>query len=244
MKKGLLGLSAFIMALTMAGCGSVKAEISTKDDSSKETTVSADSKKDSKKSDKSDIKTDTSAPDIKEDAGEYTKNGHAAWGNYPDEFAPEKIEETLKKDPMTISEDGTLHFCGKDYKLTAEGTFEGSHIYSVEGSGFDFKKYCDNSNDAFSTPKCADKDYEGPVYFTDAELHMTVNGEDMPYHEFMVYITAKGDTSCNEYISFTDEVDDDASLSFDNYDNDIDFDFNIDDNSVSYDNNDCITFIN
>ena len=233
MKKGLLGLSAFIMALTMAGCGSFSAKITTDDSSSGKTSVSTDSKKSNGKT-----------PAIRNYAGVYKKNGHAAWGNYPDEFAPKKIEETLKKDPMTISEDGTLHFCGKDYKLSAEGTFEGSHIYSVEGSGFDFKKYCDNSNDAFSTPKCADKDYEGPVYFTDAELHMTVNEEDVPYHEFMVYITAKGDTSCNEYISFTDEVDDDASLSFDNYDDDIDFDFNIDENSVSYDNNDCITFIN
>ena len=237
MKKGLLGLSAFMMALTMAGCGSVKAEISTKDDSSKETTVSADSKKDSKKSDKSDVKTDTSAPDIKEYAGEYTKNGHAAWGNYPDELDPKKIEETLTNDPMTISEDGILHFCGKDYKLSAEGTFEGSHIYSVDGSGFDFQKYCYNSNDAFSTPKCTDKNYEGPVYFTDAEMHMTVNGEDMPYHEFMVFITADGDTSCSEYISFSNGKDDNSiDLSFD-WDDDEAITFDDSDEATSFGNN-------
>ncbi|MCR4795959.1 MAG: hypothetical protein K5898_12490 [Ruminococcus sp.] len=225
MKKGLYTFTAFMMALTLVGCGADKDKGSDKDSKSAKTTTASDEKKDSKKSDKSDddIKLDTSAPDIKEYAGEYKKNGHGLWGDYPDELDPKALEETLKNDPMTISEDGILHFCGKDYKLIPEGTKEGSHIYSVEGSTFDFKSFCKPAKGVFSTPKCVDKDYEGIVYFVDEEMHMTVNDEDVPYNDFKIYLTAKGDETCSEYISFDlkgDDDDDDWSFDWDDEDDD------------------------
>lgn len=216
MKKGLYGFTALVMALTLVGCGADKEKASDNDSKSSKTTTVADEKKNSKKSDKSvdDVKVDTSAPDIKTYAGEYVTRGYGLWEDYPDELDPKKLEKTLEDDHMTISEDGTLHFCGKDYKLVPEGTKDGSHVYSVDGSTFDFKNFCKPAKNMFSTPKCVDKDYEGVVYFIDEALPMTVNDEEVPYNEFRVYITAKGDESCSECISFKLQGDDDADWTF------------------------------
>ena len=241
MKKGLYGFTAFIMALTLVGCGADKEKTSDNDSKSSKTSSVSDEKKESKKSKKSDddIEVDTSAPDIKEYAGVYVKRGHGLWGDYPDELDPDNIEKALEDDPMTISEDGIMHFCGKDYKLNAEGTKDGSHIYSVEGSTFDFKEFCKPAKGIFATPKCVDKDYEGVVYFVDEEMKMTVNDEEVPYHELMVYLTAKGDASCSEYIEFKLKGDDDAdfSFTFDDWDWD-DEDSDDDDWSFSFDDSD------
>ena len=230
MKMGLYAFTAFMMALALVGCGADKEKDSDNDSkSAKATTVASDEKKDSKKSDKSDddIKVDTNVPDIKEYAGEYTKSGYGLWEDYPDELDPKKLEEILEKDPMTISEDGTLHFCVKDYKLIPEGTKEGSHIYSVEGSTFDFKSFCKPVKGMFATPKCVDKDYEGVVYFVNEEMHMTVNDEDVPYNEFKVYLTAKGDASCSEYFSFYSGDEQEAFTFSFNWDDEDDDDFDI-----------------
>ena len=68
-------------------------------------------------------------------------------------------------------------------------------------------------------------------------MHMTVNGEDMPYHEFMVFITADGDTSCSEYISFSNGKDDNSiDLSFD-WDDDEAITFDDSDEATSFGNN-------
>lgn len=226
MKKGLYGFTAFMMALTLVGCGSDKNKSSDKESKSSKATALSDEKTDSKKSESS-----ANIPDIKEYAGEYRKNGHGTWGDFPDELKPDNIEEALKNDPMTISEDGILHFCGQDYKLVAEGENDGSYIYSIEGSDFDFKKYCKSSN-SFSGSRYVAKNYEGPVFLTEEETHMTFNGEDISNTNFMLYITAKGDTSCDEYISFelkNGDDDDDWSSDWDWDDWDDDSDWNWDD---------------
>ncbi|MBP5379512.1 MAG: hypothetical protein J6X85_06515 [Ruminococcus sp.] len=202
MKKNIFGLtaSAIILAAVLAGCGADKEKASEKVSSSSvaDTTTAADTtaekNKDTKENKESSENSETStgeALSLKDIAGPYHKNGHAYMGNYPDELDPDHIEELMKDDPMTISEDGTLHFCGKDYKLTAEGKSGEDDVFSIEGSG---AEYSNNS--------CkADKDYEGVCAFVHATQHMTVNGEDYPYDTYMLYLKQKGDKKCFGYIS-------------------------------------------
>ncbi len=225
MKKGLYGFTAFVMALTLVGCGADKNKSSDKESKSSKSKATAlsdekkDTNKDSKKSEKSTKA--VNIPDIKTYAGEYMKNGHGSWGELPDDLKPDNIEEALKKDPMTISEDGVLHFCGQDYKLVAEGENDGSNFYSIEGSDFDFAKYCKSISSKYVA-----KNYEGPVFLTEEETHMTFNGEDVSYVNLLLYISPKGDTTCPEYISFQlkDGGYDDWSSDWD-WDDDSDFDW-------------------
>lgn len=215
MKKGLLGLSAFIFAAALVGCSADKDKTDDKDGKSAktETTTVGDTTAD--KETKADADKDSASADgvsLKELAGPYHKTGHMTMGDYPDELDPDNIEEALKSDPMTISEDGTLHFCGKDYKLTAEGMDGDDTLFSVEGSGFDMDKYKKST-------KCSDKDYEGPCMFICTVQHMTVNDVDYPYTQYNVYLTSKGDESYFGFISVDQgEADDDDNWGFDDWD--------------------------
>lgn len=237
MKKGIYEFTALVMALTLVGCGADKNKSSDKESKSSKATALSDEKNDTKTDTKKSEKSKSAAniPDIKTYAGEYRKNGHGSWGDLPDDLKPDNIEEALKNDPMTISEDGILHFCGQDYKLVAEGENDGANIYSVEGSDFDFAKYCKSI-----TSKYVAKNYEGPVFITEEETHMTFNGEDVSYVNLLLYITPKGNTSCPEYISFelkNGDDDDDWSSDWDWDDWDDDSDWDDEDESTEEVNN-------
>ena len=209
MKKRLLGLTAsslvLVAALTSCTLSSGNSSIGFSISSSDKT--KDDSSKDSKKDGKTNKDGALSISDI---AGSYHKTGHMFAGDYPDEYAPDNIEKKLKDDPMTISEDGTLHFCGKDYKLIAEGMDDEDSIFSVEGSGFNMKDYSSSS-------KVSSKDYEGPCVFALTVNHMTVNGEDYPYTEYCLLFTRSGSESFFGSISLDqgEASDDDWGSDFD-----------------------------
>ncbi|WP_295085560.1 hypothetical protein [Ruminococcus sp.] len=197
MNKRLLGLtsSAFIFAAALTGCTISSGDSSfsfsiTNDDeepNSDKSIETENGKKSGKKVDRGEL------PDIKDYMGSYTCNGYGSWGGdkYPD---CETIQSELEKDPMTISEDGTMHFHGSDYKLIPEGTIDNTVVFSIDGSGFNFDKYPYHD--------ITDKDYEGAVYFTKETQQMTVNDVDCPYVTYKVCLTAKDDTSSSAYISF------------------------------------------
>lgn len=215
MKKGLLGLSAFIFAAALVGCGADKEKNADNKDKAETTTVAEETsaaKNDAEDSGKEDTtsKKDEKTADpvsIKDIAGAYHKTGHAYMGDYPDDM--KNIDDQLKEDPITVSEDGTLHFCGKDYKLNEEGVKEEANIFSIEGSGFDTSKYMG----VFSCK--ADKDYEGPCAFIKTTTHMKINGEDCPYDTYMLLLKQSGTEDTYGYISLdTGEASED-SWSFD-----------------------------
>ncbi len=215
MKKGLLGLSAFIFAAALVGCGADK-NTDNKDKSetttvAEETTTSAkdDVDSDNNKKNKKDDETEiiASSISIKDLADKYHKNGHGFSGDCDDEIS--KIDAALKEDPITISEDGVLHFCGKDYQLCEGVVKDDVDLFAIEGSGFDSAKY----KGVFSCK--GDKDYEGPCAFAKQTNHMTVNGEERSYDSYMLFLKQKGTKECFGYITLdTGEVVED-SMSFD-----------------------------
>lgn len=234
MKKGLLGLSAFIFAAALVGCSADKEKNADNKDKAETTTVaeetSASAKdedvfddeddKDNNKKNKKDNKTEItpSSISIKDISGPYHKTGHAYSGDYPDEL--DTIDNDLKDDPVTISEDGTLHFCGKDYKLIDGVTKKEADLFAIEGSGFDSAKY----KGVFSCK--ADKDYEGPCAFAKVTSHMTVNDEDRPYDSYMLFLKQKGTKDCFGYIMLDTGDAPEDSWSFDLDDDDLGFDDN------------------
>ncbi|WP_455529515.1 hypothetical protein [Ruminococcus sp.] len=121
-------------------------------------------------------------------AGTYHRSGHMYFGDVPDEFSADNVKASFEKEPMTISEDGILHFCGKDYQLIAEGKKDDDTIYSIAGSGFDMNEFCSSSD-------CSSTDYEGPCFFALDIQHMTVNDVDYPYEQYCVYLTKSGSKS-------------------------------------------------
>jgi hypothetical protein len=226
MKKGLLALSAFIFATALVGCGADKEKNADNKDKAETTTVAeettaeaeettAEAEDDDSNEDENDTKVENTADPIslKDIAGPYHKNGHMYMGSYPDEYDTDALEATLKEDPITISEDGILHFCGKDYKLVEEGVNGEANIFSVEGSGFDMSKYKNNNCNG-------DKEYVGPCAVVFTKGHMTVNGEDYPYDEDMIYLKAEGQDSCFGYIYIEEGEgsDDDWGFSWDDDD--------------------------
>jgi len=196
MKKELLGFTALVMAAALIGCSGDKKKTSDKESKSAQTTAASDEKKESSSSGKSSL-------DIKNYAGEYVLTSYGTTDDgYPDVFDIEDIADSLENDPMTISEDGTLHFCGKDYKLVTEKVFDKfdkeENVYSVEGSGFDFDKFYKSKRISI---KCVDKDYEGVAYFTASESQSKFD-EDTVFKFFTLFITAKGDEECALSLSF------------------------------------------
>lgn len=224
MKKGLLGLSAFIFAAALVGCGADKEKTADNNDQSETTTIvgetstdeattdteentnKKDKDDDSKKAEKEEDGEKAAEPvSIKDIAGTYTKDGHAYMGKYPDDI--DELDDKLKEDPVTISEDGILHFCGKDYKLTEDGVKGENNIFGVEGSGLDISK--------FSISSCkADKDYEGPCAFVKSVSHMTVNDQDYPYVSYLLFLKQKGAERCFGYISLNNGEDNDITWNF------------------------------
>lgn len=225
MKKTLLSLSAFIFAAALVGCSADKEKSQENKDKSSQTETTAAAETTTEKDTEADKDKEKSgntaeALSFSDIAGPYHKTGHMTMGSYPDELDPNAIEEKLKDDPMTISEDGTLHFCGKDYKLISEGVDGEDVVFSLEGSGFDMAKYKDSGY-------VADKDYEGPCAFVYKTQHMTVNDEDYPYNEYLLYLTVKGDESYFGYISVdVGEASDDDWDDWD-WDDDDDYDYDV-----------------
>ena len=232
MKKGLMTLSAFVFAMALAGCGADKEKAPDKDSSSSaaeattavETTTAEETTGTEKETDSKDEKdgdkdekdgsSETSAAELtlNDIAGPYHKTGYLAMGNYPEELDPKKLVEIMKEDPMTISEDGILHFCGKDYKLGRAGAKDEETVFGIEGSGFDMKEYVGSS-------VCGSKDYEGPCMFVCNTLYMTLNDEKFPYTEYKVILKAKGSDSSFGYISVDQgEADDWDSWTWDDED--------------------------
>jgi hypothetical protein len=126
-------------------------------------------------------------------------------GKHPDDI--DELDDKLKEDPVTISEDGILHFCGKDYKLTEDGVKGENNIFGVEGSGLNISK--------FSITSCkADKDYEGPCAFVKSVNHMTVNDQDYPYVSYMLFLKQKGAERCFGYISLNNGEDNAITWNF------------------------------
>ena len=198
MKKGLLGLSALIFAAALVGCGADKEKASDKEtDSSKaETTVAEDTtaeKKTEETKNEGSTAEDADPVALKDLAGPYHLNGYMTMGDVPEELDPKKLQETYKDDPVSISEDGILHLYGKDYQLAAEGMDDENTVFSIEESGFDMDSYRKSS-------KVADEDYAGPCALIVQVSHMTVNDVDVPYTQYNVIMTQKGDESYFGYV--------------------------------------------
>ena len=251
MKKGLLGLSAFVFAATLVGCGADnKADNKDKNETTtvaEETTTSAKDEdifdddtdtdddeapvvikpKHNSQKDNDDEEEKTASPlSIKDIAGTYHKNGHMYMGDQPKEI--EEIDEKEKDDPITISEDGTLHLIGKDYKLTEEVVKGSYNVFGIEGSGFELSKLKYNN--------CkADKDYEGPCALVHVTSYMTFNGEKISYDTFMLYMKQKGTKECFGYIQLSEGEESDEDIwSFDWDDDDEE---NDDDAAYGWDEN-------
>ena len=223
MKKGLLGLSAFIFAAALVGCSADNDKNADNNDKSETTTIigettkdevttsdaaTADTEETTNKKDKDDEKTenDITPLSLTDIAGTYYKNGHAYMGKRPDDI--DELDEKLKADPITISEDGILHFNGKDYKLVDEGAKKESYIFSIEGSGFDISRF--TQLNAY-----ADKDYEGPCAFARITSHMTVNDVDHPYDSYVIFLKQAGSERSFGYISIDDGEAQEFSFDFD-----------------------------
>ncbi|MCR5600416.1 MAG: hypothetical protein K6G33_06740 [Ruminococcus sp.] len=213
MKRELFGFSAFIFAAALVGCGADKEKNADNKDKAETTTVAenpADSIQSATIDSNIEITTveentaeednivSKSAPDIKEYAGELVLTGFGTINDgYPDIDA-NKIIDASEDDPATISEDGTLHFNGKDYKLIPEGVIKPQYsdkdliVYSIEGSGFDFDKYSKNVY-SLTSRKCLDKDYEGPAFLTISQWDTHSGDEDYSYNLYSLQITEKGD---------------------------------------------------
>ncbi|HRR76568.1 MAG TPA: hypothetical protein P5191_07115 [Ruminococcus sp.] len=53
----------------------------------------------------------------------------------------DEVRKIFEDDPVTISEDGVLHFDGKDYQLEPQEFGDNKGLFSVEGCGFSMKEY-------------------------------------------------------------------------------------------------------
>jgi hypothetical protein len=227
MKKGLLGLSALIFAAALVGCGADKEKASDKETASSkaETTVAeetaAENKTEETNNEGSTAK-DADPEALKALAGPYHYTGYMTMGNVPDELDPKKLNEQYKDDPISISEDGVLHLYGKDYQLVAEGMKDEDTVFSIEGSGFDMESYRKSS-------KASDKDYEGPCALVVQVSHMTVNDVDVPYTQYNVLLTQKGDEDYFGYVGIDEGEKSDWDWDWDDDDSDDDWDLSSDD---------------
>lgn len=231
MKKGLLGLSALVFAAALVGCSADKNKDSEKEtkSSNAETTAAADDTTaaeeteagKNEKEEKGSSAENAEPVELKDLAGAYHLNGYMTMGDVPDELSPKKLEETYKDDPVSISEDGVLHIYGKDYKLAAEGMDDEDTVFSIEGSGFDMESYRKSS-------KASAKDYEGPCALVVQVSHMTVNDVDVPYTQYNVLLTQKGDESYFGYVGIDEGEKSDSDWDWDwDDDDDSDDDWNL-----------------
>lgn len=213
MKKRLLGLSAFIFAAALVGCGADKektADNKKEEDTTAIVTETTDTsiKKDTKKKNNDEDKAESDAKPVslKDIAGSYHKSGHMYSGKYPDDI--NDLDQKLKDDPITISEDGILHFAGKDYKLVDEGAKKDIYFFSIEGCGFDLSR--SNQSTAY-----ADADYEGPCAFASMTSYMTINDVKYPCESYVIFLKQKGSERSFGYIFMDEGEESETTWSFD-----------------------------
>ncbi|MBQ6251864.1 hypothetical protein [Ruminococcus sp.] len=220
MKKGLLGLSALVFAAALVGCGADKNKDSEKETKSskaettaaaEDTTAADETEADTNEKKEEEKGSSAESVDLKDLAGAYHLNGYMTMGDVPEELDPKQLKETYKDDPVSISEDGVLHLYGKDYKLAAEGMDDEDTVFSIEGSGFDMESYRNSS-------KVSDKDYEGPCALIVQVSHMTVNDADVPYTQYNVLLTQKGDEDYFGYVGIDAGEDSDWDWDWDDDD--------------------------
>lgn len=210
MKKTGILLTALLLTAVLTGCGA--SETDTADIQAAETTVAgtaADSERESETESRAESESETEAPAENESgtenagsiAGNYYCAGYMLTGAMPEGFDKETVEGEYKHGGMTIAEDGSFSFLGKDYQLTEAGA-SGSHVYfSIQGSGFDMEKYRSDSS-------CGDQDYAGPCAIEQVEQHMTINGEDNAYMEYHMILKDKGTESGSGYYTFMEKTSD------------------------------------
>ncbi|MBR3282018.1 MAG: hypothetical protein IKI56_01825 [Ruminococcus sp.] len=119
---------------------------------------------------------------------------------YADPYSDE-VKKIFEDDPVTISEDGVLHFDGRDYQLEVQefgpDSFDSDEgVFSVEGSGFSLKDYKHGIGLDVSS-----EEYSGAALVTYSVSSWTVNGETTETGSITVYVT--DDTSESAHVSFT-----------------------------------------
>lgn len=127
--------------------------------------------------------------------GSYDSCGYIFHGDAPEGFEPNVVDELIEDDPMVISEDGTLTFLGKEYKLSYEGTDEENAIFSIDGADFDMDEYKESG-------RYCDKEYEGPCALVFSTRYMYVNDVKCPYYELQFVISSIEDETGIGYFSF------------------------------------------
>lgn len=207
MKRFLAVLSVLTIAASCASCG--KSKSSGSDSSSKAASSSA--------SESEAEKTTLSSKDAQKAldmvAGEYpdTCGLSKVSDDIPEGYeALDVLKEKFKDDPISISADGVLRFDGKDYQLVPELVEDEHAVLSVEGSGFDIKKFTKKY-------KVSSKDYSGVACVEYEVQHGTLNGEDWPLTYLQVYITNAGseDYCVGVTASPKDEDNDDDKFAID-----------------------------
>jgi len=112
----------------------------------------------------------------------------------------DEVKKIFEDDPVTISEDGVLHFDGRDYQLEVQefgpGSFDSDEgVFSVEGCGFSLKKYKQGIGLDVSS-----EEYSGAALVTYSVSSWTINGETTETSSITVYVT--DDTSESAHVSF------------------------------------------
>lgn len=217
MKRRLLGITAFLMAAALVGCSAEKTkESSEKSSKSKakssvsevEETTKKSSKKSKNEEEEATTKKSTKNKEEEESSvktydevtlsditGSYDSCGYIFHGDAPEGFEPNVVDELIEDDPMVISEDGTLTFLGKEYKLSYEGTDEENAIFSIDGADFDMDEYKESG-------RYCDKEYEGPCALVFSTRYMYVNDVKCPYYELQFVISSIEDETGIGYFSF------------------------------------------
>lgn len=136
---------------------------------------------------------------IKRLAGSYTFNygmnnsSNESIERYADPSSDE-VKKIFADDPVTISEDGVLHFDGKDYQLEPQeyDSEKDAGFLSVEGCGFSLKEYKNGIG-----LDVAEKGYSGVALVTYGESSFTVNDQTTVMPDITVYLTnGESESAC------------------------------------------------
>ncbi|HRR76569.1 MAG: hypothetical protein IJK31_05280 [Ruminococcus sp.] len=125
-------------------------------------------------------------------AGEYTyRSGYfedesCSIKRYADPSSDE-VKKIFKDDPVTISEDGVLHFDGKDYQLEYQIFKTDEAIFCVEGNG------CSAIRDGFGFDGVGAKDYSGVVFIESSDFDIDYDGDKITIEA--IEINIKDDNS-------------------------------------------------
>jgi len=149
---------------------------------------------------------------LKAIAGNYTfsygmtNNSENSIERYKDPSSDE-VKKIFEDDPVTITEDGVLHFDGKDYQLEVqefskeEDDFGENGVFSVEGCGFSLKEYKHGIGLDVSS-----KDYAGAALVKYSVSTWTLFDETTETSSITVYVT--DNTSESAQVSFEFERED------------------------------------